>query len=149
MEADGTIVLQAARVTTDPTPPMETGESPGHCRMSTDPSAGRGTTAQNHRRRSAPKVVQSQSQTRVFAGLGYRLSYPALVIGLSLLILPLALSIDGNRWTLLKIAAGCLLALNILFVLLMTDAMVRAGFWDETWFFPLRGAMALGLGLLA
>ena len=30
----------------------------------------------------------------------------------------------------------------------MTDALVRAGFWDESWFCPLRGAMALGLGLL-
>ena len=148
VEADGTILLQAARVTADLTAnAVETGDS-GPARMSMvrlTPKAG--TTGQTSA--VAAQVVQSQSQTRAFARLGYRLSYPALVIGLSLLILPLALSIDGNRWTLLKIAAGCLLALNILFVLLMTDAMVRAGFWDESWFFPLRGAMALGLGLLA
>ncbi len=82
------------------------------------------------------------------AALAYRLSYPLLVTGLALLILPLALSLDGTRWTLLKIAAGCLLALNVLFVLLITDAMVHAGFWAESWFFPLRGMFALGLGLL-
>ena len=148
VEADGTILLQAARVTTDASAnAIETGESgparTSMVRLTPQPGTAGRTSA------IAAQVVQSQSQTRAFAGLGYRLSYPALVIGLSLLILPLALSIDGNRWTLLKIAAGCLLALNILFVLLMTDAMVRAGFWDESWFFPLRGAMALGLGLLA
>ena len=147
VEADGTILLQAAQVTADPSgDTVEAGESgaarTSMVRLTPQPGAA-GQTGTN-----ATNSAQNQSQTRAFAGLGYRLSYPALVIGLSLLILPLALSIDGNRWTLLKIAAGCLLALNILFVLLMTDAMVRAGFWDESWFFPLRGAMALGLGLL-
>ena len=149
MHADGTIVLRDAQVTanlTRETLTRETGPArPRPVRLTPQP----GVTGQ-----TAPtgadetNSTQSQGQTRVFAGLGYRLSYPALVIGLSLLILPLALSVDGNRWTLLKIAGGCLLALNILFVLLMTDALVRAGFWDESWFFPLRGAMALGLGLL-
>ena len=148
VEADGTILLQDAQITADPAgeagparpQPVRLTPQPG----ATGQNAQNGTDAAN----STQSQSQSQSQTRVFAGLGYRLSYPALVIGLSLLILPLALSIDGNRWTLLKIAAGCLLALNILFLLLMTDALVRAGFWDESWFFPLRGAMALGLGLL-
>lgn len=150
VHADGTIVLQDAQVTGDPA--GEAGPTrPQPVRLTPQPGATgqhaqNGTDAANSTQSRSQS--QNQSQTRVFAGLGYRLSYPALVIGLSLLILPLALSIDGNRWTLLKIAAGCLLALNILFLLLMTDALVRAGFWDESWFFPLRGAMALGLGLL-
>ena len=146
MHADGTIVLQDAQVTGDPA--GEAGPArPQPVRLTPQPGAT-GQNAQNGTDAANSTQNRSQSQTRVFAGLGYRLSYPALVIGLSLLILPLALSIDGNRWTLLKIAAGCLLALNILFLLLMTDALVRAGFWEESWFFPLRGAMALGLGLL-
>ncbi|MEC8711110.1 MAG: LptF/LptG family permease [Pseudomonadota bacterium] len=145
VEADGTILLQDAQITADPA--GEAGPArPQPVRLTPQPGAT-GQTAQNGT--DAASSPRSQSQNRAVAGLGYRLSYPVLVVGLSLLILPLALSIDGNRWTLLKIAAGCLLALNILFVLLMTDAMVRAGFWDESWFFPLRGAMALGLGLLA
>lgn len=144
VHADGTIVLRDTQVTANLT--RETGPTrPLPVRL-TPQSGVTGQTAPTGA--DAANSTQSQGQTRVFAGLGYRLSYPALVIGLSLLILPLALSIDGNRWTLLKIAAGCLLALNILFVLLMTDALARAGFWDESWFFPLRGAMALGLGLL-
>lgn len=153
VEADGTILLQPAEVSADPAGETvaagETGEA-GETgarriplvRLTPQPGAAAQTGT------DAASSPRSQSQTRAVGGLGYRLSYPVLVIGLSLLMLPLALSIDGNRWTLLKIAAGCLLALNILFVLLMTDAMVRAGFWDESWFFPLRGAMALGLGLL-
>ncbi|HCH99701.1 MAG TPA: hypothetical protein DFJ59_02810 [Alphaproteobacteria bacterium] len=144
VHADGTIVLQDAQVTGDPAG-EDVPAPPQPVRLTPQPGAT-GQNAQNGT--DAANSTQSQSQTRGVAGLGYRLSYPALVIGLSLLILPLALSIDGNRWTLLKIAAGCLLALNILFLLLMTDALVRAGFWDESWFFPLRGAMALGLGLL-
>lgn len=81
--------------------------------------------------------------------LAYRLSYPVLLVGLGLLMLPLAMSIDGHRLTLVKIVAGCLLALNALFILLMTDAMAKAGFWSELLFFPARALVVLAIGLLA
>ena len=80
--------------------------------------------------------------------LTYRLSYPLLVIGLGLIMLPLALSIDGQRWTVFKIVGGCLLALNVLFLLLMSDALVRASFWDSALFFSGRAVLALCVGLL-
>ena len=81
--------------------------------------------------------------------LTYRLTYPIVLVGLGLLMLPLALSIDGQRLTLVKITGACLLALNALFVLLMTDAMARAGIWAESPFFILRAALVLIAGLLA
>lgn len=81
--------------------------------------------------------------------VAYRLAYPIVLIGLGLLMLPLALSIDGQRFTLIKITGACLLALNALFVLLMTDALARAGIWDETPFFSLRAIIILAIGLLA
>ena len=81
--------------------------------------------------------------------LAYRLSYPILLIGVGLLILPLALSIDGQRLTLVKITATCLLALNTLFLLLMTDAMAQANLWDGVLFYPLRAIAVLACGLLA
>jgi len=81
--------------------------------------------------------------------LAYRLSYPVVLIGLGLLMLPLALSIDGQRFTLIKITGACLLALNALFVLLITDALARAGIWDEGPFFGLRALIAVAIGLLA
>jgi hypothetical protein len=59
------------------------------------------------------------------------------------------MSIDGHRLTLVKIVAGCLLALNALFILLMTDAMAKAGFWSELLFFPVRALVVLAIGLLA
>ena len=81
--------------------------------------------------------------------LAYRLTYPIVLVGLGLLMLPLALSIDGQRLTLVKITGACLLALNALFVVLMTDAMARAGIWAESPFFILRAALVLITGLLA
>ena len=83
------------------------------------------------------------------ADLAYRLGYPIVLIGLGLLMLPLALSIDGQRHTLIKITGACLLALNALFVLLMTDALARAGIWHEGPFFSLRAIIILAVGLLA
>ena len=91
--------------------------------------------------------LSAASPSSVFS-LTYRLTYPLLVIGLGLIMLPLALSIDGQRWTVFKIVGGCLLALNILFLLLMSDALVRANFWDSTLFFSGRAALALCIGLL-
>ena len=137
VEADGTILLREVQVTDG----LALGIEPTlTLRVWLSPPTGAA---------EPPDTDEVTGSSSTFFGLSYRLSYPVLVVGLALLILPLALSIDGNRWTLLKIAAGCLLALNILFVLLMTDALVGAGLWDENWFFPLRGALALGLGLLA
>lgn len=81
--------------------------------------------------------------------LAYRLSYPVVLIGLGLLILPLALSIDGQRFTLIKITGACLLALNALFVLLITDALAKAGIWDEGPFYGLRALIVVTFGLLA
>lgn len=82
-------------------------------------------------------------------GLAVRLSYPVLLAAVGLLMLPLALSIDGQRFTVLKITAACLLALNALFLLLMTDALAEAGLWDERLFFPLRAGLVLAFaGLL-
>ena len=81
--------------------------------------------------------------------LAYRLSYPVLLVGLGLLMLPIALSIDGQRLTVIKIVGASLLALNTLFVLLMTDAMAKAGLWSEVLFYPVRAAIVLVIGLLA
>ena len=82
------------------------------------------------------------------SALAYRAAYPVLLIGLGLLMLPLALSIDGQRLTLVKIVGACLLALNTLFALLMTDAMAQAGLWAGWLFYPLRATGLLALGVL-
>ena len=83
------------------------------------------------------------------AELAYRLSYPVLLVGLGLLMLPLALSIDGQRLTLVKIVGACLLALNTLFALLTTDAMAQSVLWDGRVFYPLRAVAVTAAGILA
>ena len=82
------------------------------------------------------------------SALAYRAAYPLLLMGLGLLMLPLALSIDGQRLTLVKIVGACLLALNTLFALLMTDAMAQAGLWEGWLFYPLRAIVLFALGVL-
>ena len=96
--------------------------------------------------RLAPSPTNGSSRA---AELAYRLSYPALLVGLGLLMLPLALSIDGQRLTLVKIVGACLLALNTLFALLTTDAMAQAGLWDGRVFYPLRAVAVTAVGILA
>lgn len=118
---------------------------PGDGGLDTQPVAEDGTP------HSGAKVfirLEDEATIAAFEGLAYRLSYPVLVVGLALIMLPLALSIDGQRWTVLKIVGGCLLALNLLFLLLMSDALARANFWESRVFFSGRAGLALCIGLL-